>query len=167
MYKLLNIAQGITVMNTNSIKATVITAIAMIPIINQKAILDGDISTDISLANFAIQIWARRTANAGDLYIDCWAPLPVDEGFVKLSSAFGAIGNTYFGESPTNITDATLIGHPMEVHYDHFRLPVGDGRIYYISTSSASTDTLAENTLLNAADAGKYYERWLSLRGTE
>ena len=33
MYKLSNIAQGITVINTNSIKDTVITAIMMIPVI--------------------------------------------------------------------------------------------------------------------------------------
>lgn len=33
MYKLSNIAQGITVINTNSIKDTVITAIMLIPII--------------------------------------------------------------------------------------------------------------------------------------
>jgi len=137
-----------------------------LPINNQKALIDGDVDNDDVLANFGLYFWARRTAGAGNLLIDCWIPMPVDEGFVKLNS-YASIGSTYFAMSPTGIVDGIFAGHLANINHDYFTLPPGDGRVHLVSLSSGSTHTLAEPTSVNVTDSGIYYERWLSLRGAE
>ena len=121
---------------------------------------------------FAIQIWARRTDGAGTLDLDCLMPLPIDEGWSKMSwSTTGTVIAT-FGMSPEDtmygVADTAGVAFEdiMTIEHDGFYLPPGDGRMIIIiarETTSDITDTLQ----INGADWGKYAERWLSLRGAE
>lgn len=128
---------------------------------------------------WTIQIWARRTVGTGTLDLDCLCPIPIDEGFLK-AWGFTIEGDAtdrvdwIFMEAPDGTTQwiafnsyhfSTLaIGTPAT---HNFRLPPGDGRIvmvYARATSSVLTDRL---DYINYNGAGKYYPRWLVLRGAE
>ena len=49
---------------------------------------------------------------------------------------------------------------------ENFVLPLGDGRIYCVYETAGASD-IADVIIFNQADVGRYYERWLSLRGSE
>ena len=129
---------------------------------------------DSSESAWTIQIWARRTAGAGNLYLDCLCPVPLDEGWFHawgfdLAPSTG--GHLYFAESPegirqvVTIDSATINGFPpFESH--NFRLPPGDGRMIIVYTGTDDSAILSYIGL-SSGDAGKYTERWVNLRGGE
>lgn len=127
---------------------------------------------------YEVQIWARRTAGAGTLDLDCFVPLPVDEGFMW-TQGFTLVGATptsgsdllYIGESPEGRWQvlhfdysAGGIGAVAEFAVDNFRPPVGDGRMVIVY-ADVSDSTLADQ--IDIYGISSFYPRWLSLRGAE
>jgi hypothetical protein len=134
-------------------------------------------STDIAKSfddSFTIGIFARRTNGSADLLLDCLIPLPIDEGFAKLESNTGNLDESvWIGRSPEGIMkgvfDISTSSEFNAVYYvtgdNNFHLPPGDGRIYCVFWSP--NGDINNSIIFNDADNGKYYERWLSLRGSE
>jgi hypothetical protein len=139
------------------------------------AITEGDITKDNEGA-FTVAIYARRTSGTGDLNVDCLIPIPIDEGSAKLSWTDAGSQTFILAQSPEGIY-ATAIGSSsiLEVgraidSINNFVLPVGDGRIYCVYerwTGVLSISGITDVVTFNPADVGRYYERWLSLRGSE
>jgi len=125
-------------------------------------------------ATWFVQIWARRTSGSGNLYLDCLCPVPLDEGWFHawgFDLTPGTGGHLYFAESPEGtrqvltIDSGTIDGFPpFESH--NFRLPPGDGRMIIVYTGPEDSG-ITNIVGLNGSDAGKYYERWVNLRGAE
>lgn len=127
---------------------------------------------------FMIEIWARRTVGAGTLDLDCLCPVPVDEGY--------AIVDNFLIFYDTPITDSVGIAESPEGTYGaystdrdtngfnafptvdawNFRPPPGDGRLIIVYSQGAAS-VLSDEISISAGDGGKYYERWISLRGNE
>jgi hypothetical protein len=139
---------------------------------NMHALLD----TDFGFSNettFRVDIFARRTSGAADLHLDCLCPIPTDEGFCKVERTSAADTDvTIFGYSPEGTTAVmahTNANAPIRtagtVNDEGFRLPLGDGRTYIVASNTSYHDL--NNLSVNASDVGKYYECWLSLRGSE
>jgi hypothetical protein len=135
------------------------------------------IASDMPKGNesgFHVYIYARRTgAASGDLNVDCVIPMPVDEGFIKFEW-FSSFLDKMFGQSPEGTWSAIggaygasmgIVLHEPE-SIENFVLPPGDGRIYCVYETPGSSD-IADVIIFNQADRGRYYERWLSLRGSE
>jgi hypothetical protein len=148
--------------------------IAPIPTRNLHAITAADIPKTRENTSFRVYIYARRTSGAGNLNIDCVIPLPIDEGFLKMTH-FAGSANDAFGQSPEGIYGAVMwsaaapsitkvTAEPSSV--ENFVLPPGDGRIYCVYERDGSS-VLSDTITFNDSDRGKYYERWLSLRGSE
>jgi hypothetical protein len=126
--------------------------------------------------SFTILIEARRTSGSGDLNLDCLIPIPVDEGFIKIDSNASQIAqpSTYFGQSPEGhfvaVQHDTTTGDLNQLSFidsvNNFSLPPGDGRIYCVY-ERVSASSITATVIFNDADSGRYYERWLSLRGSE
>lgn len=145
------------------------------PIRRQKALLDADVGADVDYY-FSLKIEARRTSGSGDLYLDCVCLVPVDEGFLYGEIVDGTVTGTNdgikIGNSPINTWFGTtvlgvsaLIDEPLVMDVENLVLPPGDGRAFIVYSGSYSDKT--DTILINEADGGKYYERWLSLRGSE
>jgi hypothetical protein len=108
------------------------------------------------------------------LHLDCLIPIPIDEGFCKTeyTAAGTADIDFYLAESPEGTIQAisgasTYLYRPGSiVSQEHFRLPPGDGRIYCVYEETSSSD-ITDTIIFNDGDVGRYYERWLSLRGGE
>jgi hypothetical protein len=133
------------------------------------------INSDFSFANegnFRIDIYARRTSGTANLYLDCLVPIPVDEGFCRINAGSGGNYITAFGFSPDNkagiiVTYAgDIIYAANEISPENFVLPPGDGRMYVIY-SDPNNHNITQTVTINDSNVGKYYERWLSLRGSE
>ena len=135
-----------------------------------------DLSVNDS-AEYGIQIWARRTSGSGNLTLDGLFPVPLDEGFMKLAAPtdFGALQKIQLGQDPlgqwdaavkiaagTGITQTGIINN-----INNFELPPGDGYIVCVFSDYASSDITDLIDFADQADLTSYYERWLSLRGTE
>jgi hypothetical protein len=139
---------------------------------NIQAITSTDRAT--SAENYyLVTIWARRTSGTGDLHLDCSCPVPVDEGFIKIQGPSQFYDETIMiGHAPQGIKQALgftspLYSQPYELKsLENFILPLGDGRIYCIYSHSTAHDITAP-IFFNPSNVGKYYERWLSLRGSE
>jgi hypothetical protein len=139
---------------------------------NIHAIIDSDFPKSQEDA-FTIYIYARRTSGAGNLHIDCVTPMPVDEGFIKFYS-LGTFISKVFGQSPEGTYGVVggSIGSSLDLVFpeprsvENFILPPGDGRIYCVYERAGSSD-ITDTVSFNEADKGRYYERWLSLRGSE
>ena len=140
---------------------------------NIHAIINSDYPTS-SEANFKVFIYARRTgAASGDLNVDCVIPMPVDEGFMKFDGVIN-FDHNYIGQSPEGtyniigVSAGGILGvvtsGPESV--ENFVLPPGDGRIYCVYEGQGASD-ITDVIIFNQADVGRYYERWLSLRGSE
>ena len=168
----ITMATGNTVELTNSSWGIGEMGISTIPNSNVKSILSGDMAMTRA-DGYTIALYAQRTAGSGNLELDCLAAVPVDTSFIKIEHDDPESENpVVFGQSPTAIWDGFLSESSIEVVQarisdDHFSLPVGDGRIYFVSSTDLTTHAASATTSLNPSDAGKYYERWLSLRGTE
>jgi hypothetical protein len=131
-------------------------------------------NTNAVLWNYAIQVWARRTTGASTINVDCLCPIPVDEGFLYFDNADGTYTeHVSYLDSPKRIKSAVLIhetqfyvnGIP-EFSSENFVFPPGNGRAYCVYQGATDSD-ITESVIFNKADSGKYYERWLSLRGSE
>jgi hypothetical protein len=122
--------------------------------------------------NFAVGIQARRTAGTADLHLDCLMPIPVDEGFCYIKSAAATDYRTTFGFAPDGVSDSVTLTAAgkltasNEFGPENFRLPPGDGRVYIVTADQYKENAL-EQLAINDGDIGKYYECWLSLRGSE
>jgi len=126
---------------------------------------------------FFIYIYAKRLTGSGDLKLDCFCPIPIDEGFCKVEDGYmDASRYTVLGEGPhehcqvlTLNNDATDWGRDINIfEWENFRLPPGDGRI--VCVYADTTETVLTDTI-EFADAALspsiYTERWTSLRGAE
>jgi hypothetical protein len=146
---------------------------------NLHAILEGDYAKSAEGLSFTVSPWARRTSGSGDLEVDCLVRIPVDEGFLKIEASADAGTNEHvlFGHAPEGIK-STIAYNPAAANQatqkpaikgiHNFTLPPGDGRIYCVySDQAGGADVLADTITFNDGDTGKYYERWLSLRGSE
>jgi hypothetical protein len=128
------------------------------------------------LWNHEFQIWARRTSGSDNIHLDCVCPIPVDEGFLHYSNALDA-GVTYyvsFFDSPKRILSMLTVdknniySHSIpSFNTQNFVLPPGNGRLYCVYSGSSEISDITNSINFNPADKGKYYERWLSLRGSE
>ncbi len=144
---------------------------------NLHAILNADLSKSQEGRYFMVEVSARRTSGAGDLHIDCLCLIPIDEGFLKIENALNNIGErVLFGHDPEGIKDTfasyASTGYSSQIcaikGIQNFTLPPGDGRIICVySQKAGGADTLTNTVIFNDGDSGKYYERWLSLRGSE
>ena len=149
-------------------------AISPISLYNFQTILDADYDTD-NIGDTFVMIEARRTTDsAGTLKLDCLCLIPVDEGFCKITTpGFALTVSDMFGQSPKgevevlrrDYTDDAVLGWGTIDSIENFILPPGDGRIFCVY--SGNPDVLADTMTFNDGDTGKYYERWLSLRGSE
>lgn len=124
----------------------------------------------------AVQIWARRTSGSANLDLDCLIPLPVDEGWLKITGIDLPAGS----EASLNVTerpDGTItvfqigavgieiLGRPASWA---FRLPPGDGRMYIVYAGPTDSDITTGGITMTGAGAGYgYIERWANLRGAD
>ncbi|MHC4196152.1 MAG: hypothetical protein ACYSQZ_09520 [Planctomycetota bacterium] len=135
------------------------------------------IATDLAYTEedlFSASIEAKRITGSADLWLDCLLPVPADEGFCYIDSSAVSGYDTMFGFSPEGsasvITFSTSIITSDVIDPINFRLPPGDGRIYMVIAGWGSGDVKIndlEGLQINNTDDGKYYECWLSLRGSE
>ena len=130
-----------------------------------------DFDSDMA-GGYAIQVWARRTSGSGNFFVDCLCPIPADEGFAKLS--FTDTSHVVeLGQDPRLVWDGVISSPTILSQLNiieslpYFSLPPGDGYIvcvYEYVTQPDDDDTINFNDVpANTA----YYERWLSLRGSE
>ncbi len=150
-------------------------AVMPISLRNIHAIVESDY-TKAGDGLFRVDVYARRTSGSGDLHLDCLCPIPVDEGFLKIKGTEDStVEQVLFGHSPegyksilTRTAGLSLIQFSaIEGIYD-FRLPPGDGRIICVySQKKDGADDITDTLIFNDGDLGKYYESWLSLRGSE
>ncbi len=109
--------------------------------------------------------------------IDCLIPIPVDEGFAKLSFVTQGSQTYVLAQSPegdyaTAIKSSTAIldiGRGID-SINNFVLPRGDGRLYCTYEQYGGVNPVSDITdvvTFNPGDIGRYCERWLSLRGSE
>lgn len=123
--------------------------------------------------NFEVQVWAQRTSGSGDLHLDCLCPIPVDEGYFicKEFDISAGVGNSLFiRETPlgksavaVTVTGPTYKYFP-EFESNEFCVPPGSGRYIIVYARSGSSDITDK---IDIGGANGYYERWLSLRGSE
>jgi hypothetical protein len=146
-------------------------AVMPLPLRNFQALRTDEVAASFE-DGFHIKIQARRTSGSGDLHLDCLMPIPVDEGYMKLDSTQGFKDtNLYYGRSPSGavyaVSDSTGdFDTAWVVESDvNFYLPPGDGRMY--TALGGSVTQIGDHVIFNDGDTGKYYERWLSLRGSE
>lgn len=159
--------------NYNSASDYVIHELGLFPIglRNYQTILESDIDFNHE-AQFRITILARRTSGSSNLHLDCLNPIPVDEGFCYLDVPATGSFNQGFGISPkgdavaVNYDPGVAIKTEGVIDPSNFILPPGDGRIFMVVAAPNKVNDL-EAVTLNDGDIGKYYERWLSLRGSE
>ena len=135
------------------------------------AILPADIYKPAE-NSFSVYPFARRTSGSGDLNVDCLIPIPIDEGFCKTN--YAGTANHAIGNSPEGTWSAQewndsgpTMGYPGSIKsIENFVLPPGDGRVYCVYERDGSS-VIGDTITFNQADVGRYYERWLSLRGSE
>jgi hypothetical protein len=137
------------------------------------SILGGDFALS-NEEDFRVDIYARRTSGTAALRCDCLCPIPVDEGFCKVDAPdAGSTDRTVFGFSPEGSGDllvhtstSTIVSSAGSIDPTNFVLPPGDGRI--VIAYADDSETVIDNTIIiNDGDVGRYFERWLSLRGSE
>jgi hypothetical protein len=140
---------------------------------NIHSIVESDLSKDPE-GFFTIIVFARRTSGTGNLNIDCLVPIPVDEGFAKLDYVTSTNLRFFIGQSPKGVWGSAIANSNDNIFHalsniesiNNFVLPVGDGRIYCAYERDGESD-ITDVVTFNPADVGRYYERWLSLRGSE
>jgi len=124
--------------------------------------------------SFSLQIWARRVAGSGDLHLDCVCPIPVDEGFLKIwdCDVDSSSESASFGVSPLGNTSANAYttGPNLTQFFPYaensFGLPIGDGRMICVFARKSSSN-IGDSYVVSSSDEGKYFERWISLRGSK
>lgn len=122
---------------------------------------------------FTVEVWARRTAGSGNLYLDCTCPIPIDEGSLIIKDAKCITPQDYIkylqaanDEGLAVSFDETVADTPSywpEWTADNFRFPPGSGVmvvVYARPDSSVLADTLKIPTI-------HWYPRWVNLRGSE
>lgn len=129
------------------------------------------VSTVDTISETSLNLRAKRISGAENLEIDCVSMIPIDECFVRLDITTEQ-GIVYFGQSPIgslslfSVSSATAMDKVGTFSNNNLNLPIGDGRLYVFRDYSTSAE-ITDNLSFNSSDIGKYYERWLSLRGTE
>ena len=142
---------------------------------NRQAIETAQIVTSKDVSQ--IHIFARRISGVGTLSLDCLCPIPVDEGFLKITDANVTTAyDVWFGQGPKEDTqvittqDAAddLISYITPYEVETFRFPPGANRIicvYARDTSTVLTDGIEFGD--PSVGASAYTERWTALRGAE
>jgi hypothetical protein len=148
-------------------------SISKIPLHSIRSINTGDYAAT-NFGEVGVKIHARRTSGSDDLKLDCLALIPVDEGSLYLDVVTDPVAiEEMIGESPSgqfqairkDTTDDGIHDYKTILDPNNFRLPPGDGRIYCVYETSP--DVLSETITFNDGDVGRYYERWLSLKGKD
>jgi hypothetical protein len=147
--------------------------ISTIPLRDLQALPTGTVAASVD-GTWVIEIWARRTAGAGTLDLDCVVPVPVDEGFLiytGIGMDASVASDLEIGTSPHDRVKAYTIRSSFfidipEPSIRNFRLPPGDGRMA-IAYARASSHVLADTIRVNTGNVGAFYPRWVSLRGAE
>ena len=150
--------------------------VSTIPARNRQVISTSILADGLdSLAYIVLE--AQLISGSGDLRVDCLCPVPIDEGFLKVSRGLADTANdTWFCESPKG---ERQVLHTHDAATDHiervepfeaetFRIPPGDGRIicvYAQAASSLLTDRIEFAD--TSVGASLFTERWVSLAGTE
>ncbi len=117
-------------------------------------------------------MWAKRTAGTAALYLDCAVPIPADEGFIKVISNGVSYGEEVgFGQAPYGVfqgfgNSGSAWTIAQSLFPENFVLPPGDGRIYAVFESGPD-DINYDIAWFNEGNIGKFYERWISLRGND
>ena len=142
-----------------------------IPLRNLRAI-GLDQVPDTAEQTYAVQLWARRTSGAADIYFDCFCPVPLDEGWLKAwdfdlpaaTAVYWIVGRGPIGEMQAVVyTTAGAMTYAASHASADWHLPVGDGRLYMVYAGASAHDL----TLGFEVDDLLYYERWANLRGGE
>lgn len=123
-----------------------------------------------SQQEWQVQIWARRTGGSGTLQLDCLCPIPVDEGYLIIWDLEVGVLNRGYERSykETEVVYAFLTDIAGVAPFDssRFYLPVGDCRIIAVY-GRALPDSSVLTDSIDFLTAGRYFPRWLSLRGAE
>jgi len=157
---------------------------AYVPIRDLQIIPASVLSVDVYEGTFMVQVWARRTAGAGTIDLDCLCPITLDIGWLvskNIDAAYrGATDKDHFTYAVgpqdkkaaytlfVNAGVVTVLAGVPTLSTDGLYLPPGDGRLYVVyahATSSVITDVIAIGSLSPATQG--YFERWSSLRGAE
>lgn len=114
--------------------------------------------------NYEVQIWARRTGVAGTLDLDCIAPLPVGEAYLRIENA--NVGSTEIvdvGVSAGGDWDAASAeGRRVQAEAYNWFLPPGNGNMYLVYAQSDQSVFTNQMT----CDLSTYWKRYHSLRGS-
>jgi len=150
--------------------------VSTIPTRSRKAIESIVLADGLDRLAYMV-VEAQRISGVGDLRVDCLCPVPVDEGFLKVSRGSASpTTDTWFGEGPKGDTqvvhttdaasDYTRRNEPYEE--ETFRIPPGDGRIICVYAQAANS-VLTDRIEFADTSVGvsKYTERWVSLAGVE
>jgi hypothetical protein len=127
---------------------------------------------DAATGGYAISLYARRTSGSGDLHIDCYCPIPTDEGFLKYDGdEVATINEVIIGQDPRGIWETVISDTPVAIgtleSIENFVLPPGDGRIICVYTNDTASDITDRINFNDVPADSEYFERWLSLRGSE
>jgi hypothetical protein len=126
-------------------------------------------------ATIDVQLWARRTYGTGSLHLDCFCPIPIDEGWMVVKN-IGGIGSNerllWYMQSPDDRDLAVVGTYPGAMYkipdWDtwNFRVPPSnfesDAFSIYGVFARASSAVLADQLRVRFMD---YYPRWCDLRG--
>lgn len=143
---------------------------ASVPLRDLHGLEQDFLGSEFIESSYAIQIWARRTAGATNLYLDCLCPIPLDEGYIKITDfdiPAGTLGTLVYAEGPDGTIEVATFNVAGEMTArpvwsgEDFRLPVGDGRLIWCYAGPTTTSIL---TGISAAGP-LYIERWPNLRG--
>jgi len=134
--------------------------------------------TTASIHPFALYIYAKRISGAGNLWLDCVCPIPIDEGFCKISNTLLILSSNRYaimGEGPHGHFQAMCIADEAADYdlylpvyeWEALRLPPGDGRLIIAYSNAAGALTVGLDIANAATSASTYTERWSALRGAE
>jgi len=122
----------------------------------------------------SIQVWAKREAGGdqGKIFFDCMIAVPIDEGYL-FAEGIGAsqydvirFVTTPLDRLGVEVYDSDHITKIPATETYRWGLPPGDGLMVLVY-AGVDESVLTDTVLINSNDAGRYYERWLTLRGGE
>jgi len=162
--------RGEIVSLTNNLWYYYPTGICSIPLRDARVLTTSDLAFTFE-DRIEVQIWAKFGTTGANLYLDCFCPVPIDEGFLHITGAT-ASGNSndtvWAGVSPHDLSagivaTATGIDDVPAVEPVQWGVPPGDGRLIIVKNSTATQDVFTDRMTINCS----WYPRWLSLRGGE
>lgn len=121
--------------------------------------------------HFTIETWARRISGTGDLYLDCLAPIPTDEGWLKATGMGATSASNFFLWYQTEQDDEVawtgrddIEGVSTEVNADSWNFGPPPGTPWtVVATARESTQVIADVWVWKCY----WWPRWRNLRGDE